>query len=105
MPLEEKVFPECLSANALTILGQAPMQVIILLVFWSVGVNISPDNPIGPGLLLAGAACTMWFSVVDIMDGLRARRLKVGSPLGRLIDEGGDTITQANYLVTVAYIF
>ena len=39
------------------------------------------------------------------MDGLRARRLKVGSPLGRLIDEGGDCIAMANYGVLMAYCF
>ena len=37
------------------------------------------------------------------MDGNRARRLKCGSPLGRLVDEGGDCITQANYSLLVAY--
>lgn len=37
------------------------------------------------------------------MDGNRARRLKVGSPLGRLVDEGGDTITMAHYSVLCAY--
>lgn len=46
-----------------------------------------------------------WFSQLDIMDGLRARRLKVGSPLGRLIDEGGDCIAMANYGVLMAYCF
>lgn len=29
-----------------------------------------------------------WFSLHDIMDGMRARRLKCGTPLGRMIDEG-----------------
>lgn len=47
----------------------------------------------------------MWFSVIDIMDGLRARRLKVGSPLGRLIDEGGDALTMGNYSVLMAYVW
>ena len=46
----------------------------------------------------------MWFSIIDILDGLRARRLKVGSPLGRLIDEGGDAVTMGNYCVLLAYV-
>lgn len=38
------------------------------------------------------------------MDGLRARRLKVGSPLGRLIDEAGDTIVMSNYSTLLAFL-
>jgi phosphatidylglycerophosphate synthase len=34
------------------------------------------------------AFCIQWFSIFDIMDGMRARRQKTGTPLGRLIDEG-----------------
>ena len=37
------------------------------------------------------------------MDGNRAGRLKCGSPLGRLVDEGGDTITMANYCTLLCY--
>ena len=37
------------------------------------------------------------------MDGNRARRLKNGSPLGRIIDEGGDTVTMGHYSVLLAY--
>jgi phosphatidylglycerophosphate synthase len=53
-------------------------------------------------MILIGIALN-WFTLVDIMDGNRARRLKVGSPLGRLVDEGGDTITMANYCILLAY--
>ena len=35
-----------------------------------------------------GAFAIQWFSIHDILDGMRARRLKAGSPLGRVIDEG-----------------
>lgn len=38
-------------------------------------------------LIMAGLSL-QWFSMFDIMDGMRARRLKCGSPLGRIIDEG-----------------
>lgn len=52
------------------------------------------------------AGCVLeWFSLYDIMDGLRARRMKVGSPLGRIIDEGGDCISMSNYSVLMAYAF
>mmetsp|Transcript_13806 Transcript_13806/g.16456 ORF Transcript_13806/g.16456 Transcript_13806/m.16456 type:complete len:80 (+) Transcript_13806:214-453(+) len=77
---------------------------MILVVFATVGTNIDPVNaPISRTLMLISGICLQWFSLVDIMDGNRARRLKVGSPLGRLVDEGGDTITMANYSVLLAY--
>mmetsp|Transcript_24690 Transcript_24690/g.30818 ORF Transcript_24690/g.30818 Transcript_24690/m.30818 type:complete len:107 (+) Transcript_24690:84-404(+) len=38
------------------------------------------------------------------MDGCRARRLKVGSPLGRLVDEAGDCIVQACYSTYFVYL-
>ena len=68
------------------------------------GTNIDPvEAPIPKELMLLSGILLQWFSLVDIMDGNRARRLKVGSPLGRIIDEGGDTITMANYSVLCAY--
>ena len=77
---------------------------MVLVVFWTTGTNIDPINaPISRGLMLMSGLLLQWFSLVDIMDGNRARRLKVGSPLGRIIDEGGDTITMANYSVLLAY--
>jgi len=39
---------------------------------------------------LVVAAAFQWFSLFDVMDGMRARRLKCGSPLGRIIDEALD---------------
>lgn len=54
------------------------------------------------GLIAVGAFAIYWFSVIDIADGCRARRLKVGSPLGRIVDEAGDTLCQAHYGLIVA---
>ena len=39
------------------------------------------------------------------MDGLRAKRLKIGSALGRVIDEAGDIIPQACYQFLLAKAF
>jgi len=39
------------------------------------------------------------------MDGLRARRQKSGSPLGRIIDEALDMTQQACYSLWLGYIF
>lgn len=57
-----------------------------------------------PGLprwgFFMGAVCFWWFSWFDIMDGQRARRLKCGSCIGRIIDEAGDV-----FMYTWASIF
>ena len=39
------------------------------------------------------------------MDGCRARRMKIGSPLGRIIDEAGDYIVMSNYSTMMAMMF
>lgn len=68
-------------------------------------MNISPDKLVSPKLLIMSGIALEWFSQYDIMDGLRARRLKFGSPLGRIIDEAGDCIVMSNYSVLLAYCF
>lgn len=82
-----------------------PVLAMVLLVFAREGMNISPDKLVSPELLLMSGISIEWFSQYDIMDGLRARRLKFGSPLGRIIDEAGDTIVMSNYSVLLAYCF
>lgn len=47
-----------------------------------------PEDKIEDWYIIMGAFCLQWFSLFDILDGMRARRLKCGSPLGRLVDEG-----------------
>ena len=44
-----------------------------------------------------------WFTMTDMVDGLRARRTGCGSPLGRLIDEGGDILVMTAYSMMVGY--
>jgi phosphatidylglycerophosphate synthase len=51
------------------------------------------------------ALSLQWFSQHDIWDGLRARRLKAGSPLGRIIDEALDMTQQASYCLWIGYLF
>ena len=45
-----------------------------------------------------------WFSHLDLMDGVRARRQKSGSAVGRIIDEANDMIMQGIYSIWVAYL-
>lgn len=54
--------------------------------------------------ILAGF-CVQWFSINDALDGIRARRLKCGSPLGRIIDEAGDGMIYTFYGHLVGYVF
>jgi len=51
------------------------------------------------------AAALQWFSFFDVMDGVRARRQKSGSPLGRIIDEAGDCVMQSIYSLWLGYCF
>ena len=101
----EKMFPSILSANSLTIIGQLPVILMVFYIFATEGMNITQDNLIPPKLLIASGLCLEWFSQVDIMDGLRARRMKVGSPLGRFVDEAGDCMVMSSYSVMLAYLF
>lgn len=39
------------------------------------------------------------------MDGVRARRQRSGSPVGRIVDEALDTVQQAIYSIWIAYVF
>jgi phosphatidylglycerophosphate synthase len=39
------------------------------------------------------------------MDGVRARRMKNGSPVGRIVDEALDTLQQACYALWLGYVF
>jgi len=50
------------------------------------------------------ALSLQWFSQHDLMDGLRARRQKSGSPLGRVIDEALDMIQQTCYMMWFGYL-
>jgi len=73
-------------------------------VFVEYGMNISSDTHIDSKNFIICGILIQWFSQVDIMDGLRARRMKCGSPLGRIIDEAGDTIVMSNYSTLIAYM-
>jgi hypothetical protein len=45
-----------------------------------------------------------WFSLNDCMDGMRARRTRCGSPLGRIIDEAIDQIAYTCIGAFVGYL-
>ena len=100
----ERLFPSFLSANALTLLGQSPIVAYLFITFMVQSPDISLKNQVDPTWFLGSAILLQWFSLVDIMDGIRARRLKIGSPMGRLIDEAGDCIVMTAYSILCAYV-
>lgn len=46
-----------------------------------------------------------WFSGFDTLDGLRARRLKCGTPIGRLVDEAGDPFQYTAIALLLGFVF
>ena len=103
--VERTFFPDWLTPNAITIIGNIPQLVMLYVMITEVGVQMTAKEPANERLLMIAACALQWFSQFDIMDGIRARRLKAGSPLGRIVDEAGDTIMQACYSMWLAYSF
>ena len=82
----EKMLPSKWSANTVTLIGQLPL-LLVNFYFWSFNTKFDKvDNH----AFIIMALALQWFSLFDVMDGMRARRLKCGSPLGRIIDEALD---------------
>ena len=50
------------------------------------------------------ALATYWFSWADILDGMRARKYKCGTPVGRLIDEAGDPVQYSLFCMMFGYV-
>jgi len=50
------------------------------------------DAKVPRWIFFLGAFGVQWFSWGDILDGMRARRFKCGTPVGRIIDEAGDPV-------------
>ena len=88
--LEERCYPDSWTPNCITLIGQVPQLVMILVTFSQIGSKMTSDSKVDDSLFLWMALSLQWFSQNDIMDGLRARRQKSGSPLGRIIDEALD---------------
>jgi phosphatidylglycerophosphate synthase len=75
-----------------TILGNLGMVSAGLVALYYGGLSYDPSSEQEMPRWVFGMAafCIQWFSWFDMMDGQRARRLKCGSPIGRIIDEAGD---------------
>lgn len=85
----EQALPNSWSANAFTILGNTPLYIAGMIALSEGGTAYGIEMPSWVYYVAAAAVTT--FSWFDIMDGQRARRLKCGTPIGRIIDEAGDS--------------
>eukprot|EP00347_Sterkiella_histriomuscorum_P006704 403351756 len=96
----EAAFPSHWSANTITLIGQVP---ILLVNFYLWTHNVKFQN-IDNSAFIIVAIALQWFSLFDVMDGMRARRLKCGSPLGRIIDEALDQVSYACVGSAIGYM-
>lgn len=66
-------------------------------------MSYSPEEPSPSSLFFLAAFGLQWFSWFDMMDGQRAKRLKCGTPIGRIIDEAGDAIQYTWGMILLGY--
>ena len=103
--IERNFFPECFTPNVVTLLGNIPL--IALATVWMLfkGPKMTVDEHIEDCWFIYVGLCLLWFSQHDIIDGVRARRQRSGSPIGRIIDEALDMVQQACYSVLMGFMF
>ena len=66
--------------------------------------NVTMREPIPDSCFVIMAIVLQWFSLNDCVDGMRARRAKCGSPLGRIIDEAIDQMAYACLGAFIGYL-
>lgn len=94
----ERIYPDSLNANFVTIIGQVPQLITTLIFLFHFGFDPMVDQPVeNHKYFIWSGLALMWFNHHDLMDGMRARRQKLGSPFGRLLDEASDMIQMACY--------
>ena len=89
--------------NVITLLGQVPNLILLFIVFRDVGMTMNGTVLPDYTYFYWMAAATQWASQFDIMDGIRARRLRAGSPVGRLVDEAFDMVCITCYCLWIGY--
>jgi len=78
-------------------------SLVLPFLFWTYSTNM--DSMMPNELIVMAGFAFYWFSAFDIMDGMRARRLRCGSPLGRIIDEALDQLSYAAMAHALGYMF
>jgi phosphatidylglycerophosphate synthase len=100
----EKMLPNYVNPNAITWIGNIALYIASGLCMAYGGLKYHDTEPLPSWVLFVSAFCVQWFSVFDMMDGQRARRFKCGTPIGRLIDEAGDTMQYMMFAVIMGYV-
>ena len=98
----EQALPNSWSANTFTVIGNIGMYVAGVIALIQGGPAYGNEMP--SWVYYFAAAAITHFSWFDIMDGQRARRLKCGTPLGRIIDESGDNFIYTWSALIIGYI-
>ena len=86
------MIPEVFSPNVVSLTGQIPSLILIIYVFTHMDTRMDGTALMPSWVFYTAAACLQWFDWFDNADGVRARRLKCGSPIGRIVDEALDLI-------------
>ena len=84
------LFPEWLAPNLITVIGLVFM-VASYLIFLPYDHSFSKPCP--PATLLLSGFFQFMYQTLDACDGKQARRLKLASPLGMLMDHGCDSLS------------
>jgi len=106
IPAEPVVYPVSWTPNVITFIGNTPNIILTFYIFATIGLKMTPDEKSDDFIwMVLAPICLHFFSWNDCMDGIRARRQRSGSALGRLVDEALDMIQQAMYMAWTGYIF
>jgi phosphatidylglycerophosphate synthase len=100
----EKRLPASWTANTVTIIGNIGMVLAGSVAIAVGGLKYHDTTDMPRWVFALAAICIQWFSWFDMMDGQRARRLKCGSPIGRIIDEAGDAYQYTFVAVITGFI-
>ena len=93
-----------LNANAITWIGCIPVFISAAVLTYYGGLQYHTENAIPGWAFIMVAFSIEFFSIMDTLDGLRARRTKCGSPCGRIIDEAGDTMVYSMFGHMMGYV-
>ncbi|KAF7459272.1 cdp-alcohol phosphatidyltransferase superfamily protein [Cryptosporidium felis] len=89
--------PDSISPNLLTVLGFISSFIAIMIIMFH---NPMLNNTINFYVSIAVSILLFLYQTLDAVDGKHARRLKLSSPLGQLLDHGLDSYTTV-FFVTI----
>lgn len=95
-----QLLPRWMAPNCVTLLGFAPM-----LLSYGFMCASCPDlrQPVPPWLFVFFAVASLFYFVMDQLDGKQARRTGSSSPLGHMFDHGVDTAAVVPYHAFIIY--